>query len=144
MMNRVFLVGYLVRDPEPRNSDAGNTVCTFTVIVDNKMKNPDGTRGVTFVPCVCFQQTADNVVKYTKKNSLVGVEGRLVQRSFKRKDGSNGSSMEVICDTVKFLDRKSSDDKEDEGVTFDDEPATEEETNKNLDSIDVPLDDLPF
>ena len=44
MINRVVLVGRLTRDPELRNTNSGNAVCSFTVAVDNRTKNADGTR----------------------------------------------------------------------------------------------------
>ena len=147
MINRVVLVGRLTRDPEPRTTESGTSVVTFTVAVDNRQKNPDGTKGATFVPCVCFSQTADNMIKFTKKGALVGVEGRLNQRDYIRQDGSKYKVLEVICDSVQFLEPKSR--TSDVGTpTFDDIPGGElaEDTAKNLDSdtIDIPDDDLPF
>ena len=140
MINRVVLVGRLTRDPELRRTQAGSSVCSFTVAVDNRQKNPDGTRGTTFVPCVCFQQSADNVVKFTRKGSLVGVEGRLNQRSYQRQDGTKATVYEVLCDTVQFLDPKSPDQPEE--TVFNDEPV--DDSSRNLDTLDLPDDDLPF
>lgn len=139
MINRVILVGRLTRDPELRRTKDGSAVTSFTVAVDNRTKNPDGSRGTTFVPCVAFQQSAENTSKYTKKGSLVGVEGRLTQRSYTRQDGSKATVYEVICDNVQFLEPKGASDNQ--GVTFDDAPVSD---SNNLDSIDMPDDDLPF
>ena len=141
MINRVVLVGRITRDPELKRTTSGSSLATFTVAVDNRQKNPDGTRSTTFVSCVCFQQTADNMVKFTRKGSLVGVEGRLNQRNFQRQDGSKGSVIEVICDSVQFLEPKPA-GQEDEVPVFDDQPA--ESDNRNLDTLDLPDDDLPF
>ena len=143
MINRVVLVGRLTRDPELRRTSAGNSVATFTVAVDNRMKNPDGTRGTTFAPCVCFQQSADNMVKFTRKGSLVAVEGTLNQRKYTRKDGSTASVIEVICDSVQFLDPKPANAGVEEIPPFDDAPAPVEDS-RNLDSLNLPDDDLPF
>lgn len=140
MINRVVLVGRLTRDPELRRTASGNSVCSFTVAVDNRQKNPDGTRGTSFVPCVCFQQSADNMVKFTRKGALVGVEGRLNQRSYQRQDGTNAKVLEVLCDSVQFLEPKG--DNPADAPIFDDQPV--EDTSKNLDSLDLPDDDLPF
>ena len=143
MINRVVLVGRLTRDPELRRTNTGNSVCSFTVAVDNRQKNPDGTRGTTFVPCVCFQQAADNMSKFTRKGALVGVEGRLNQRSYQRQDGTKATVYEVLCDSVQFLEPKGQDEGTAETPVFDDQPVDNAD-NRNLDSLDLPDDDLPF
>jgi len=142
MINRVVLVGRLTRDPELRRTNTGTSVCSFTVAVDNRQKNADGTRSASFIPCTVFQQAADNMTKFLRKGSLVGVEGRLNQRSFTRKDGTNASVLEVLCDSVQFLEPKSGDVKEVE-VSFDDEPA-QSGNNDSVGTLDLPDDDLPF
>ena len=142
MINRVVLVGRLTRDPELRRTQSGNSVCSFTVAVDNRMKNPDGSRGSSFIPCVVFQQSADNMVKFLRKGALVGVEGRLNQRSYQRQDGTKANVLEILCDDVRFLEPKSENQAADETPMFDDQPAVSD--SKNLDSLDLPDDDLPF
>lgn len=144
MINRVVLVGRLVRDPELKKTTSGNAVCTFTVAVDNRMKAPDGSKTTSFLPCVTWNQTADTVSKFARKGMLVGVEGRLNQRSFERKDGTKGNITEIVCDSVQFLEPKGASNNVD---TVADDSAmnqTAPETGKNLDSIDIPDDDLPF
>ena len=44
MVNRVLLMGRLVKDPELRKTATGISVASFTLAVDNPRKNPDGTR----------------------------------------------------------------------------------------------------
>ena len=153
MINRVVLVGRFTKDPELRTATSGNSVCSFTLAVDSKMKNADGTRGTCFMGCVCFGQSAETVAKFTRKGSLVGVEGYLNQRKYQRQDGSMASVIEVICDSVQFLEPKGS-RTYDEVPPFDDVPAPAanggqnqtpaEEDSRNLDSLNLPDDDLPF
>ncbi len=143
MINRVVLVGRLTRDPELKRTNSGTSICSFTVAVDNRSKNPDGTRGTSFIPCTVFQQTADNMTKFLRKGSLVGIEGRLNQRSFTRQDGTKGSVIEVLCDSVQFLEPKSQNAGDSEPISFEsDIPAGDDA--KNLDTLDLPDDDLPF
>lgn len=142
MINRVVLVGRLTRDPELRKTNSGMAVCSFTIALDSRMKNADGTRGTTFISCSLFGNQAENTVKYTRKGSMVGVEGSLNQRDFTRRDGTKGSIIEVIADRLTFLEPKGNGTTPD-AVTFDDVPA-QSDVNKNLDSIDLPDDDLPF
>lgn len=147
MINRVILVGRLTADPELRKTNSGTSVASFTIAVDNGMKNADGSRGTCFLNCSVFNQQADNVVKFTRKGSMVGVEGRLNQRKFVRKDGTNASVIEVIADSVKFLEPKATNAAngatvEDNANNFQD-PSFDEPGN-NLDGLDLPDDDLPF
>ncbi len=142
MINRVVLVGRLTRDPELKKTNSGNSVCSFTIAVDNRMKNPDGTKSASFIPAVAFSQSADSMSKFTRKGSLVGVEGRLSQRSYQRQDGTKASVLEVVCDSVQFLEPKAAMAVENGDVIGDSLPVENE--GKNLDSLDLPDDDLPF
>ena len=144
MINRVVLVGRLTRDPELRKTTSGNSVCTFTVALDNRMKNPDGSKGTSYIPCTAFTTTAETVSKFARKGLLVGVEGRLNQRSFIRQDGSKSSVIEVLCDSVQFLEKRNEEvaNEEMDIPPFDDVVPTEE--SKSLDSIEITDDDLPF
>ena len=145
MINRVVLVGRLTRDPELRKTNSGNAVCSFTVAVDNIQKNPDGTKSTTFAPCVVWSQAADNTAKYAKKGMLVGVEGRLNQRSYVRQDGSKATIFEIVCDRVQFLEKKDASIGEsvnDNAHPIDDAPVNSE-NSANIDSLDL-SDDLPF
>jgi single-strand DNA-binding protein len=140
MINRVVIVGRLTKNPELRKSGAGNSFASFTVAVDNRTK-PGEQKTASFINCVAFGNTADNLAKYTRKGSLIGVEGRLQQKNFETKDGRKGSSLDILCDTVQFLDPKNS------GTTNADPTAKlepEANDNKNLDTIDIVDDDLPF
>ncbi len=143
MINRVILVGRLTRDPELRKANSGLPVASFSIAVDSRMKNPDGSRATTFMNCSIFGNQAENVVKFTRKGSMVGVEGSLNQRKFDRQDGTKGSVIEVIADRVAFLEPKGNNIAEGAPVTFDDTPVVQENGN-NLDSLDLPDDDLPF
>ena len=49
MVNRVVLVGRLVKDPELRKTSTDISFATFTLAVDNRMKNTDGTRDTVFI-----------------------------------------------------------------------------------------------
>ena len=143
MVNRVVLVGRLVKDPELRKTASDISVATFTIAVDNAVKEQDGTRGSIFLDCRVYRDQADNMAKYTRKGSKVAVDGSLNQRNFVRQDGSKGKVIEVYVDSVTFLDPNPN--KENNSVEepkFDDIPAPS--SSNNLDSIDLPDDDLPF
>ena len=142
MVNRVVLVGRLVKDPELRKTNSDISVATFTIAVDNAVKEQDGTRGSLFLDCRVYRDQADNVAKFTRKGSKVAVDGSLNQRNFVRQDGSKGKVIEVYVDSVTFLDPNPNRENNNvEAPKFDDIQAP---AGSNLDSIDLPDDDLPF
>ena len=142
MVNRVVLVGRLVKDPELRKTASDISVATFTLAVDNAVKEQDGSRGSLFLDCRVYRDQADNMAKYTRKGSKVAVDGSLNQRNFVRQDGSKGKVIEVYVDSVTFLDpNPNRENTAFEEPKFDDVPAP---SSSNLDSIDLPDDDLPF
>ena len=144
MINRVVLVGRLTRDPDVRKTVSGSSIVTFTVAIDNIGKGADGNKTTSFIPCVVFNEArADSVAKFARKGLLVGVEGRLNQRSYQKADGSKSSVIEVIADSVQFLERREVANEEMEIPPFDD-VAPSNDDNKNLDSIEITDDDLPF
>lgn len=143
MINRVVLVGRITRDPELRNTSGNMSVCSFTIAVDNRGKDAEGKKTASFIPCVAFREAAELMAKSIRKGALLGVEGRLSQRSFVRQDGSKGSVLEVLCDSVQFLEPKQRvENSEPDIPPFDDMPAASE--SKNLDTLDIPEDDCPF
>lgn len=142
MVNRVVLVGRLVKDPELRKTVSDISFATFTLAVDNRMRESDGTRGTIFIDCRVYREQAENLVKSTRKGSKVAVDGSLNQRNFERRDGTKGKVIEIIVDSVTFLDPNPNREANTvEEPKFDDVPAP---TSSNLDPIDLPDDDLPF
>lgn len=146
MINRVVLVGRLVRDPELRRTASGISVASFTVAIDNRTKGPNGERTTSFIPCTVWNQAAENVSRFTRKGSLVGIEGRLNQRTYETKDNRKVSVVEVICDSVQFLERKEVENASETQVEeygYQEKNDVTPETN-NVSGIDIAEDDLPF
>lgn len=147
MINRVILVGRLTRDPELRKTASGLSVCSFSIAVDDSRKGQDGEKTTLFMNVSIFGNAAENVAKYCRKGSLVGVDGRLSQRKYTRKtDNIQVTVIETIADRVDFLEPKSANNA-DAGFVPDVTPAPYQGDTKksaDLDSIDVIDDDLPF
>ena len=144
MINRVVLVGRLTRDPELRKT-INSAVASFTIAVDNRLKGPTGEKTTSFIPCVAWNQQAENMVRFVKKGSLVGVEGRLNQRTYDSKDGRKVQIIEVICDSVQFLEPKGTNSLQNDNNGFvPDYVPDDVEERKNVSSIDIADDDLPF
>ncbi|MCQ2795836.1 MAG: single-stranded DNA-binding protein [Bacilli bacterium] len=140
MVNRVVLVGRLTRDPELRKTNSDKPVASFTLAVDNRNKGADGQKTASFIPVTVWNDQATNVCKYVRKGSLVGVDGRLLQRSFEKKDGTKASVLEVVADSVQFLEPKGA-NKE---ATVTKEEIAQPQPDAKMEGVDIVDDDLPF
>lgn len=107
MLNRIVIMGRLVRDPELRTTQSGISVTSFTLAVDRDFKSRDsGEKNTDFIDVVAWRQTAEFVCKYFTKGSMAVAEGRLQIRDWKDRDGNNRRSAEVIADNVYFGQNK--------------------------------------
>lgn len=144
MLNRIVLVGRLTRDPELRRTNNETAVASFTLAVDDRMKDANGNRSTTFITVTVWNNQADNVAKFVRKGSLVGVDGRIHQRTYERRDGTKASVIEVIADSVTFLEPNKGKEIPNEEIVLDEVVDETPSADNNLDSIDVADDDLPF
>ena len=103
MLNRVAVLGRLTKDPELRKTNGDVSFATFSLAVDNTIKEADGTRATLFIDCRIFGSQAESLVKYTSKGSKVVVDGSINQRNFIRQDGTKGKAIEIYADSVTFL-----------------------------------------
>ena len=106
MINRVVLVGRMTRDPELRRTPQGDAVTSFTLAVNRNYTSRDGQQQADFINCVVWRKPAENVERYCSKGSLVGVEGRIQTRSYDNSQGQKVYVVEVICDSVQFLENR--------------------------------------
>lgn len=106
MLNKIFIMGRLTRDPELRRTQNGTAVAGFALAVDRDFKNADGTKETDFIDCVVWRQTAEFVSKYFTKGRMAVVEGRLQIRDWQDKDGNKRRNAEVVADNVYFGDSK--------------------------------------
>ena len=105
-MNKIILMGRLVRDPEVRYTQTGKVVCQFTIAVDRPFANQDGQREADFIPVIVWGKQAELCGNSLTKGQRVLVEGRLQIRSYDAKDGSKRWVTEVIANSFEFIERK--------------------------------------
>ena len=107
MLNKIFIMGRLTRDPELRRTQTGTPVASFSLAVDRDFKDKStGERTTDFIDVVAWRQTAEFVSRYFTKGRMAVVEGRLQIRDWTDKDGNKRTSAEVVADNVYFGDSK--------------------------------------
>lgn len=103
-MNRICLVGRLVRDPELRYSASGVGICSFTLAIDRPFAK-EGQQKTDFIMCKTLNKQAENCANYLAKGKMASVDGRL-QINVSEKDGEKKYYTEVFAETVRFLSPK--------------------------------------
>ena len=112
MYMKLVFVGNLGNDPEMKYTPDGTPVTNFSVAVNRRWNNSDGSQGeeTIWLRCTAWRKTAEVVNQYLAKGRQVLVEGRLNPdretggpRVYTRNDGSAGSSYEVTVEQIKFL-----------------------------------------
>lgn len=111
MLNKIFIMGRLTRDPELRRTQTGTPVASFSLAVDRDFKDKaTGERTTDFIDVVSWRNTAEFVSRYFTKGRMAVVEGRLQMRDWTDKDGNKRRSAEVVADQVYFGDAGKKDD----------------------------------
>ena len=105
-MNKVFLIGRLVRDPELRYTSSNIPVATFSLAVNRNFTNQNGEREADFINIVVWRKQAENCKNYINQGSQVAIDGRLQTRSYDDQNGQKRYVTEVVADNVQFLDTK--------------------------------------
>ena len=107
MLNKVFIMGRLTRDPELRTTQSGTAVASFTLAVDRDFKDKStGERAADFIPVAAWRQTGEFVSRHFTKGRMAVVEGRLQMRDWTDKEGSKRTSAQVVADRVYFGDAR--------------------------------------
>lgn len=103
-MNKVVLMGRLVRDPEVRYSEAGNAVARYTLAVDRMTRNAE--QSADFIRCVCFGKTAEFAETYLHKGIKVAVTGRIQTGSYTNQDGQKVYTTDVVVENQEFCESR--------------------------------------
>lgn len=133
-MNKVILMGRLVRDPEVRYTQDSKAVAKFTLAVDRKYKK-DGEQNADFISCTAFGKLGEFAEKYLRQGVKIVCEGRWQTGSYTNKEGAKVYTNDCMIDAMEFAESKKSS-----------EPQQETQTNGN-DFVSIPqgIDaELPF
>ncbi|MBB1166836.1 single-stranded DNA-binding protein [Lacticaseibacillus paracasei] len=106
MLNSVSLTGRLTRDVDLRYTQSGTAVGSFTLAVDRQFRSSNGERETDFISCVIWRKSAENFANFTKKGSLVGVEGHIKTRTYDNAQGQKVFVTEVIVDNFALLESR--------------------------------------
>ena len=133
-MNKLYITGNLVKDPELRTTTEGTSVCGFTVAV-NRRFHRDGEPEADFFNVSVWRERGENCAKYLQKGSKVAVIGAVSVRTYTGNDGTVRAVMEIkSADDVEFISRPQTSEQPQE------QPKVDEKSGFEA----VETDELPF
>ena len=107
-INRVTLVGRLTRDPELKHLPSGSAVLEMGLAVNGRKQDASGqwVDKPNFFDVKVFGNQAEMLSQHLGKGRRIGVDGRLDWSSWESQDGGKRSKVEVIAQSVQFLDSR--------------------------------------
>jgi single-strand DNA-binding protein len=125
-INRVVLVGRLTADPELRALPTGTTVCNLRLACNGVRKNSDSeyVEKPNFFNVSVYGAQGESVQRYMARGGRLAIDGRLEWREWETAEGLKRQAVEVVAESVEFLDSARPNGSHD-GVAPDDSPAEE-------------------
>lgn len=147
-MNKVEMMGRMVRDPEVRYSQGANAtaVARFTIAVNRRYKR-EGEPDADFFSCVAFGKAAEFIEKYFKQGKMIAIVGRVENDNYTNKDGQKVYGTRISIDECFFCgDSNGSSETTTSDSNGGNKAAQKPKTDKNG-FMDIPEgvnDELPF
>ena len=107
-LNRAQIIGNLTREPELKQTQGGQSVCTFGVATNRSWKDSSGQKReeAEFHNVVFWGRLAEICAEYLKKGSKVYIDGRLQTRNWEDDAGTKHYRTEIVGDNMIILSPK--------------------------------------
>lgn len=106
-MNKVELMGRLVRDPEVKYTPGENALCVarYTLAINRKSHREDA----DFINITAFGKTAELAKQYLRKGRRIVIVGHIQSGSYIARNGQKVYTTDVIAEEQYFADNKPAD-----------------------------------
>ena len=91
--------------PEILTLESGRKLAKFSIATDEIYKNAQGEKitETQWHNVVAWGSTADFIENFVQKGKQIGIEGKLVNRSYENKEGDRKYVTEVVCNELLLL-----------------------------------------
>lgn len=132
-MNSFNGIGRIVNNLELRSTNNGNSVCQFTIAINEGYGDKERT---DFIDCVAWNKRAESICKYCDKGVKVAIEGKLQTDTYE-KEGKKIKTTKVLVNEITFIEKI-------KNANNESKKEIKEETNLFKEFADETIDDLPF
>jgi len=140
MLNKVLIIGHLVRDPIINYLPSGTQVVEFSIAYNRRFRVNDEWREEThFFDVRAYGRLAEDLGTRLSKGYMVVIEGRLRQDRWTDKEGKPRSKVMIVASAVRIIRKPRAEEPiEEEVLPEDTEVGFEERPFSSED------DELPF
>lgn len=144
-MNKVILMGRLVRDPELRytQGEQSMAIARYSIAVDRRNRNNQDGQTADFISCVAFGKAAEFAEKYLHKGTKIALTGRIQTGSYTNKDGVKVYTTDIVVEEQEFAESKNAQGGADNGGYVPNQSAP---SDAGTGFINIPdgVEELPF
>ncbi len=141
MLNKVILIGRLVKDPVMRYMPSGSQIAEFSIAYTRRyMVNEVWKEESHFFEVKAYGRVAENLVSRISKGYTVVIEGRLTQDRWTDKEGRTQSKVRIVAESVRIINKPKIEEPVEE-LSVGEENILEEPTEGPFSSED---DEIPF
>lgn len=135
-MNKVQLIGNIVRDIELRHTTQGTPVASYTIAINTGYGEKQQT---DYINISSWGKSGEFVHKYFKKGQAIALVGRLRSNNYEDRNGNKRYTVEVITEDIEFVRNKKEEKIQQEEVLVPNNYKSDYETTLTIDD-----DMLPF
>lgn len=110
-MNRLSIIGRIVRDTKLREVGDGRIVLNNSIAVPRTFKTENG-QDTDFINFVAWGKRAELIEEYCNKGDLVGLDGKFQSRTYVNDQKQTIYIVEMVVESVHFLQQRREDKQE--------------------------------
>lgn len=139
-MNKVILIGRLIKDPDIRTGTNDTKIARYILAVERQYRK-NNERTSDFINCVALGKNGEFAEKYLHKGIKIAVIGTWQTGNYTDKDGKKVYTNDCLVETHEFVESKKSQPEEQSQPPV---PSPEQGTSGFMDMPSIMDDELPF
>lgn len=105
-MNKTMLIGRLTSAPEISKTTNDKSYVRVTLAVNRRFKNEKVEREADFISIIIWGKSAETLVSYAKKGSLISIEGEIRTRNYTDKQNQKHYVTEILWLSYDLLESR--------------------------------------
>jgi len=149
-LNKAFLIGRLVSDPETRTTPTGQTVCSFRLATNRvwtDQKSGQKQEKTEYHNIVLWRRLAEIASQYLTKGAMALIEGRIQTRSWQDSSGNKKYRTEIVGERLQLGPRAAGTAGKAVAIEEKETPEEKETSNEEIPVIDeeeIDIKSIPF